>query len=148
MSSAPRLLLENACYRVEVVDHDRLFLVTRSSVPFTSAFHVDAMCSPVQRAMDDLGRAGRFVLVDSRAAPANNDPVYESWFDHHRKRMIEDFVRAAVVVRSIVGALHARRLADRHRNDAVVFTSMDEARVWLTEGTQSTSTSTFPPRRR
>ena len=105
-----RLLHDGRHYRVEILPGAKTVLLVRSPYPFVSPDDVDAGCTPVQLILDKLGRSGYNVLVDTRHATANNDPVYESWFEAHRKRMVQGFRRAAIVIRTAVGGLQTRRL--------------------------------------
>lgn len=126
-----RLLHDGRHYRVEILPGAKTVLLVRSPYPFVSPDDVDAGCTPVQLILDKLGRSRYNVLVDTRHATANNDPVYESWFEAHRKRMVQGFRRAAIVIRTAVGGLQTRRLVQHDASPVVLFTSMDDAIAYL-----------------
>lgn len=86
--------------------------VARSSRPFVSAVDAVRRSLPVVQALDALGRRGKSLLLDSRAALGISDPVYESWYRGLRLRIAEGFDRAAVLVRTQAGQLHSRRLIE------------------------------------
>ena len=109
-SILPTRLVANEHY-VLTAEPGRLILrVTRSSVPFRSADDVNTSCEPVQLALDAAGRGKKCLLIDSREAPARNDPEYEEWFRPHRIRMVLGFKRVAILMRSVVGRLQSERL--------------------------------------
>jgi hypothetical protein len=86
--------------------------VARSSRPFVSAVDAVRRSLPVVQALDAIGRRGRSLLLDSRAAIGISDPVYESGYRGLRLRIAEGFDRAAVLVRTQAGQLHSRRLIE------------------------------------
>lgn len=67
-------------------------------------------CRPMLAALDALGRPRHFLLFDSRQAIGRNDPEYESWFAPHRRDLVRDFPKAAVLVSTSAGRLHSQRL--------------------------------------
>jgi hypothetical protein len=106
-------------------------VLIRSSQPFVSEEDVEAGCTPVQLILDQLGRARHDLLLDTREAIANNDPVFESWFAAHRRRMCMGFRRAALVAKTAVGGLQNRRLIQQDGTPVVIFASMEEATAYL-----------------
>jgi hypothetical protein len=145
-----RVLHEGRHYRVELRAGTQTIVLVRSGHPFVSQDDVETGCGPVQLILDQLGRSKHNVLVDTREATANNDPVYESWFAAHRRRMVQGFRRAALVTKTAVGGLQNRRLIQTDGTRVVIFTSMDDALAYLEgEGEGSIPppgrTSTPPP---
>jgi hypothetical protein len=122
-------------YEVLLHSGGRLVRVTRSAVPFASAQAVDAACRPIQQLLDGLDRANVCLLIDSRNAPARNDPKYEEWFMPHRARMVSGLRRAAIVMRSAVGKLHAERVLKLDKTPETVRVFNDEvtALIYLQE---------------
>jgi hypothetical protein len=129
------LAVKNEYYEVVVDAARRLVCVYRSSVPFASAEAVEQACGPVQELLDAMGRSAMRLFIDSREAPSRNDPEYERWFEHHRKRMVSGLGRAAILLRSAVGKLHAERMLRRDgTSESVrVFTDEEAAMAYLLE---------------
>jgi hypothetical protein len=146
-----RVLHDARHYRVELRAGTQTIVLTRSAQPFVSREDVEAGCAPVQLVLDQLGRAKHNMLLDTREAIANNDPIFESWFAAHRRRMLLGFRRAALVAKTAVGGLQNRRLVQTDGTPVVIFSSMDEALAYLEgEGDGSVPPpgrgSTPPPR--
>jgi hypothetical protein len=101
-------------FHVDVEADARLVRATRTALPFAS---VDEM----QRAHKELLRVvapfrEHTLLLDVRLGPARNDPDFEQGLASLRRQITERFGRVAILVKSAVGGLHARRLA---REDGV-----------------------------
>jgi hypothetical protein len=106
--------LRSRHFHVDVDAGASLVRATRTPQPFAS---VDEM----QRAHKELLRAvapfdDYCLLLDVRLGPARHDPEYEAGLASLRRQITERFQRVAILVRSAVGGLHARRLA---RTDGV-----------------------------
>jgi serine/threonine protein kinase len=129
------LVIKNEYYEVVVDAPRRLVQVYRSSVPFASAEAVEQACGPIQELLDAMGRSATRLFIDSRQAPSRNDPEYERWFEYHRTRMVSGLLRAAIVLRSAVGKLHAERMLRRDGNyeSVRVFTDEEAAMAYLLE---------------
>lgn len=97
----------------------RLVWLTRLARPFASEEEVNAACEPVQRALDEIGRSTASIVIDSRAARGSNDPTYERWFARHRTTLPQGFLRAAILMRTPVGALHSERLRREDGNQSL-----------------------------
>lgn len=104
------IIHESAYCRVEVLAISKVVKVTRLSRHFESEEVVRIACDPVHEALDSVGRRAYRLLVDTREVSGNNDPAYERWFEPHRRRMLLGFPRAALVMRTAIGKLHAERL--------------------------------------
>lgn len=102
-------LFANEYYVVDELP-GRAVRVTRLDKAFTSQANVDEACEPVQRALDELGRADYVCLIDSRAVRGSNDPEYERWFAEQRARMPRGFKKTALLMKTAIGALHSDRL--------------------------------------
>lgn len=118
MPSAMPRVYENDFWIVELLP-GRLVWLTRLTRPFASKDEVDSACEPVQRALDEIGRATASIVVDSRAARGSNDPAYEQWFARHRATLPQGFLRAAILMRTPVGALHSERLRREDGNTSL-----------------------------
>ena len=107
-------LLRARHFHVDVDAGARVVRATRTALAFAS---VDEM----QRAHKEFLRvvgpfAQHSLLLDVRLAPARNDPEYEKGLAALRRQITARFRRVAILVKSAVGGLHARRLA---REDGV-----------------------------
>lgn len=83
----------------------------------------------LRRALDGVPRHRASLLIDSRQAPARNDPEFERVFAPLRADLMRGFSRVALVVRSAVGVLQVTRHARIDGIDAGVFTDPAEALV-------------------
>lgn len=131
-SAAP--LVQNRHYLLTAEPFQRILRLKRTSEPFVSAEDVNHACEPVQQALDAVGRARHSLLIDSRDAPFRNDPVYEAWFQPHRKRMTLGLRRVAVLLRTAAGKLHSERLVktvDRSPANLAMFVDEEAALEFL-----------------
>ncbi len=102
-------LLRGRHFHVDLDAGARLVRATRTAQPF-------ATLDEMQRAHKELLRlvapfADHALLLDVRLAPARHDPEYETGLASLRRQITERFPRVAILVKSAVGGLHARRLA-------------------------------------
>jgi hypothetical protein len=128
-------LVKNLYFRLFI--DSGIYRLVRSGEPFASADAMEESCEPVNQALDDAGRATMCLLIDSRDAPARNDPAYERMFQPQRVRMSAGLKRAAVLTRSVVGKLQTARLlreTDAHGSHIRVFTDEKEALEYLRTG--------------
>ena len=86
--------------------------------------------APMFRALESVDRATHRLLIDSRAAPGQNDPEFEKVFNRYRTRLLVDWQRSAVVVNTIPGQLQLQR-HQREGLEADVFMDPDGAVDWL-----------------
>jgi hypothetical protein len=124
------LLLDNEGYRVEKSEAAGLIRVTRKPVLFESQAHCNKLCEPVQKALDRAGRARVTLILDLRGAVGKNDPAYEAWFAYHRRRMLEEFPRAVLLMKTVIGKMHSERmlrLEPPGLNDIRITTDENEA---------------------
>jgi hypothetical protein len=61
-------------------------------------------------ALSQVDRKASYLLLDSRKAVGRSDPEYEAWFASFRRKLFADFPRAAVLVKTVAGQLHSKRL--------------------------------------
>ena len=119
-------------YRVEMLFGDRVVRVVRQARPFETEQDVETACVPLQAVLDAAGRAGRALLVDSRAVVGRNDPTSERAFASHRSRMLHGFRAAALLMQTATGKLQSERLLREHRLQHVpVFLQEEDAFVFL-----------------
>jgi hypothetical protein len=129
--AANRVLYDARHYRLELRPDGRTLILVRTPHPFVSQEDVEAGCTPVQLLLDQIGRGRHKLLLDTRDAIANNDPVFESWFAAHRRRMVMGFRRTALVVKTAVGGLQNRRLVQHDGTPVAIFSSLDAAFGYL-----------------
>ncbi|MBX3273205.1 MAG: hypothetical protein KF729_23270 [Sandaracinaceae bacterium] len=126
-----RRVFESPWYHLDEAAPSSLWL-RRTSEPFPSLAELDRVCAPVLAEI--ARRAPARLLTDLREAPSRNDPEFEERFAPYRAQMTRAAARNAVLVRSRVGALQIRRLAQRDDADLEVFHEDADAREWLTRG--------------
>jgi hypothetical protein len=131
-------LFHNAWWAVDDLGEQAL-LVTRSSLAFSSAAQVAEATTPMLETLDARGRASLAALVDSRYAPARNDPEYESWFAPYSRLVLADFTRVAILMKTAVGMLQARRLAAEPERRVYAVNSLDAALRWVRDGVPPSS---------
>jgi hypothetical protein len=108
-------------FEVDVDRAKRRVIVRRRPPLFESAEHAADICAPVLDVLDGLDRRTHTLLLDVRQARGVSDPAYEAWYAPLRRQIVRGFARAAVLVGTASGALHARRLAtgDKGADDAL-----------------------------
>lgn len=94
---------------------DGIVVVTRLSTQFADAADMEAERQSMRVALDQVGRKGRHLLVDSRLAPSRTDFELREAFQQLRMEIQRSFVKTAVILQSKVGVLQATRLG---RDDA------------------------------
>lgn len=130
--SLGHVLHESVWYRISQFPELKVLVVTRSPVAFTSREDINRACDPVQATLDRAGRESHSVIIDTRLAVGNNDPAFEGWFAAHRRRMLEGFLGAALVVATPVGRLHVQRLLRADGNGHIgACTTVEEAVAFL-----------------
>lgn len=88
----------------------RIVCVRRSARQFVDAGEVAEERRRIRAALDQLGREGKRLLVDSRRAPLSTDDRLASAFMALREEIGRNFERTAVVVDTKIGILQANRL--------------------------------------
>ncbi|MCR9164389.1 MAG: hypothetical protein ACE37F_06865 [Nannocystaceae bacterium] len=109
-------------------------IVRRTRRSHTSLDEVAPAFEEIYAALRDIDLLDVAVLVDLRDVVGRNDPDFEKAIAPHRRRLMESFGRAAVLVRSTVGAMQIRRLFAEDGLSAEVFGDEDEAMQWLVGG--------------
>ena len=107
-------------YTVDADEHKKLVRLERSVTPFPSVEEAVSASEAMLRAIAPM--AGWRLLFDLRRGPARNDPEFEQATAPLRDRLHRLFPKMALVVRTVAGGMHVRRLA---RGPAGIF--LDEA---------------------
>jgi hypothetical protein len=101
-------------FHVDVDGGASLVRATRTAQPFASVDEMQRAHKELLRTVAPFGEYG--LLLDVRLGPARSDPEYEQGLASLRRQITERFARVAILVKSAVGGLQARRLA---REDGV-----------------------------
>ncbi|HEY8432237.1 MAG TPA: hypothetical protein VIL20_27885, partial [Sandaracinaceae bacterium] len=123
-----RVLFENDWYVLRELAPGAYELV-RTARPFADAEEIELAHEQMTSALEH--RRPRAILVDLRAAPMNNDPAFERSFAGYRTRIVRSAGRAALLVRTKAGRLHAARLAREDGVTLALFEDEPAARAWL-----------------
>lgn len=109
-------------------------IVRRTRRSHTSLDEVGPAFEAIYDALRDLYLPDVALLVDLRDVVGRNDPDFEVAIAPHRRRLMQSFGRAAVLVRSSVGAMQIRRLFAEDGIPVEVFGDEDDALDWLANG--------------
>lgn len=103
--------------------------VVRSERPYATTSDIYAEGLAIQHELDGLGRMP--LLVDLRAVTPRNDQGFEVAIADFRRRVFGGRHRAALLVRTAVGALQVKRHMREDGFPVEVFTSEEEALEYL-----------------
>ena len=106
-------------------------IVRRTRRSHTALDEVGPAFQEIYDALRDVYLPDVALLVDLRDVVGRNDPEFEEVIAPHRRRLMQSFGRAAVLVRSSVGAMQIRRLFAADGLSVEVFGDEDEALEWL-----------------
>lgn len=121
--------------RADLDEARRLVRYTRSSLPFDDLRALDDAYGGLVRAATGLERKGELaLLIDLRAGPARNDPVFEQAVARYRGPMMRGFGRVALLVKTAVGRLQVGRHAREDGVVGLVTQDEDEALRFLLGG--------------
>jgi hypothetical protein len=97
-------------HQVELLHDGRVVRVRRSERPFETAAELRQERFRLVEQLNSLGRIGRGLLIDSRAAPHSTEGDMKDEFERFRSEVARGFQRVAILVRTKVGILQVRRL--------------------------------------
>jgi len=101
----------------------------RTGLPYATIADIDEDGIALQRVLE---RAGKIrLLVDLRPVVPRNDPSFEVAIASFRRRVLGGRQRAAILVRTAVGALQVKRHMREDGFQVEVFTSEEEALAYL-----------------
>jgi serine/threonine-protein kinase len=109
-AAVPTPLVPTAPFHEVRLLEPRVVLVRRSARQFSDETEVAEERRRIGAALDQLGRQGKRLLVDSRRAPLSTDDRLAAAFMALREEIGRDFERTAVVVDTKIGILQANRL--------------------------------------
>jgi hypothetical protein len=117
--------LRNPYWKVEYDAARKLVRLTRTDAAFKAIEDVTKSTDEVTAAFDSIGRKASVLLVDLRNGPMRNDPAFEVAMGLQRPRMLYDFAKIAIVVKTPLGNMQLNR---HQREGAIVWmTFNDEA---------------------
>jgi len=117
-----------------VLRHDagrRLVILTRTSVPYVDIEAMRDTFEKMEAASGYVSRPRTTLLIDSRLAPARNDPAFEAEFASLRKHFLREFQKIATIVQTAVGVLQASRHVRRDSVPIGIFNEPGEALAYL-----------------
>jgi hypothetical protein len=126
--SGTRLLETAYC----TIDWDRqhgLLRFARTEQPYPSTATIEHEAIEIERAIDRM--RGARILVDLRLAAPRNDPDFEAVMKKYRRKLFDRAERAAVLVRTAVGALQVKRHMREDGHHVEVFQAEEEALNYL-----------------
>ena len=129
VGARPRWLSENEFIRAGLFEAARIIVVQRSSLRI-QLDHLTTTLAPMFRALERFDRVTHRLLIDSRAAPGQNDPEFEKVYSRFRTRLLDGWSRSAVLVNTIPGHLQLQR----HQREGLaseVFMEPSKAVDWL-----------------
>lgn len=116
------------------LDHaKKLVRFTRTALGYRSAPELEADCVVNLQLLDSLDRKHLTLLIDLREAPPRNDDAFEQTMKDFRRNLCANFVRSAVLVRTAVGKLQVKRLAQHDRVEMLITQEELEALSYLLE---------------
>ena len=124
-----RVLLASEHFRISADDEARRVRIVRTAKPFGSRAELESAfkaAAEVTRPFD-----GCALLLDSRDAPARNDPEFEALFAESRRRLVTRFSPIAVLMKSAIGRLQAARYAREDHVEPHVFEDEATAIAYL-----------------
>lgn len=140
------ILLSTPQIKVVTGPDARLVRYVRTSVPYGSIFEYEVLHERVGAFFDHLGRKQHVLLVDTREAVMNTDPVFEKASNRIRVHLMRDFQRVAVLVKTAIGALQVARHIREGSLDSSVFSDEAAAISFLLDAEGSPTSSVRGPR--
>lgn len=117
-----------------VLRHDlgrRLLILTRIPTQYPSIDALRETFHDLDEAVAHLPRQRTVLFIDSRRAPARNDPEFEAEFGRLRKHFLRDFQKIAIIVQTAVGVLQVSRHMRFDEITVGCFTEASEALAYL-----------------
>lgn len=126
------LEIDNDFVSVSLLPGTRIVRVLRKSRRFENTEDMYEAWGRVGEVFDLMSRADYRLLLDLRPVAGRNDPAYEDSMSVYRRRTLEGFARAAILVETVSGRLQVERYAREDRTHAVrAFLSEKKAMEWL-----------------
>lgn len=104
-----------------------LYRIVRTALPYPDMDAMRQVMEGLISAVDRAGRAGRYILFDTRAPVGRNDAEFEQAMAPLRPRLGRGIVRTGILLRSATGVMQMKRWAAQDGSEWVIGT--DEAAV-------------------
>jgi hypothetical protein len=124
-------LERNLYHRVSYLELYRLGVITRCPQQYRGIEDLRWSFERLHHAFEHIQRSRCALLIDSRQAPARNDPEFEKTLAPLRQELLRDFARTAILVQTAVGALQVSRHAKVDALPTGVCSSLGEALTHL-----------------
>lgn len=109
----------------------RLLVITRLPAPYGDTTDIELHFRRLTSATVTVPRHRTALLIDSRFAPARNDPAFEEVFARCRQEFMRGFRRLAGLMRTSAGMLQASRHVRMDGIEMGLFTDPCEALAYL-----------------
>jgi hypothetical protein len=109
----------------------RLLILGRAPVHYPNIDALRETFHDMEEALAHLPRHRTALLIESRRAPARNDPEFEAEFGRLRKHFLRDWQKVATIVQTAVGVLQVSRHMRVDELPVSVFTNAAEALAYL-----------------
>ena len=127
---------------------DGVLLITRTAEPYASSAEITRTFDDLLTALGPYRSATRPLLCDIRAARGRSDPEYYQAAAREPEELAKRFMRAAILVRTAVGEMQARRSLKGIARRIGVFASEEEALAFLKSDDAASPVSSRPGPRR
>jgi hypothetical protein len=114
-------------HEVSVLHDGRVVCVRRTRRKFESDEELRYERSRLVEQLNAIGRHGRGLLIDSRAAPHSTEGRLDEEFRRYRREVMLGFDRVAALVRTKVGILQVNRLCAGQASAFQVFDDEEQA---------------------
>jgi hypothetical protein len=114
-------------HEVSLLHDGRVVCVRRTRRPFENVEELRYERSRLVEELNAIGRRGRGLLIDSRAAPHSTEGRLDDEFRRYRREVMLGFDQVAALVRTKVGMLQVNRLCAGQASAFQVFD--DEAQA-------------------
>ena len=130
MTVGPLHVINEHWHGKHLVTRARVLLV-RTSTPYVSLEQVVEHCTQLCEWLEGFDRSRLTLLSDLRLGPGRNDTGFERAMAPFRKRLLQGFRRAAVLVATPTGRLQIKRLANDDKATIGTFVDEAEAHAYL-----------------
>jgi hypothetical protein len=124
------VLYEDEFVRLTIDPDAGLVRYDRTDVPYGGADDMDRSYAGIAATVARI-LPGMKLLIDIRRAPPRNDAMYEAKLTSVLDSFVSRFGRSATLVRTAVGKLQTKRIAQARGTDVRVFDDEDAALAYL-----------------
>lgn len=127
---------------------DGVLLVTRTAEPYANSTDITRTFDDLLTALGPYRGTTRALLCDVRQARGRSDPEYYQAASREPEELAKHFLRVAILVRTAVGEMQARRVLKGIARRIGVFASEEEALAFLKSDDAAGPVSSRPGQRR